>query len=424
MTGLFQPALAFVGTATPPFPLSPDSSMPIRKRLVIQFTGYEGLHPKAVRVRHAQALKDFDRLWKAKTRLPPMRDEPDDCGTMTAVTEGNGWRTETEFCQFGTADIFDDYAERSTPRRMLTGFHAFMNILFTGTLWRYLMTSWRFVLFFLWPFLLSLAILAVAILLAAGPLIAGFSPFHLVWSVPLAAFAATLLVRKPGDRFFMSYLLDDWSAAYDRIHGRNDKLVRRREAFAEAMKRKIEASGADEVIVVAHSLGTVPAVEALADLQRERPDLLARQPVSLLAIGSCLMMIALHPKAKALREDVRVVIGESPVLWSEFQVLTDIIHFYGSNPARTLKIETANPPLINRIRFKHVHSDNRYKRSKGNFFLMHLLYMRGAEKKNFYDFGMFLHGPFFFRDLMTDYKGKAAPLDEEGRLPIEYRDAT
>ena len=397
--------------------------MSLRKRLVIQFTGYEGLHPKAVRVRHAQALKDFDRLWKAKTKLPPMTEEPDDCGTTTAVTVGNGWQTETEFCQFGTADIFDDYAARSTPKRMLTGFHAFLNILFTGTLWRYLTTSWRFILFFLWPFLLSLAILAIAALLAFTPMAAGLSALHLLWSVPLAAVVATLLVRKPGDRFFMSYLLDDWSAAYDRIHGRNEKLNQRRKAFAEALKQKIEASNADEVIIVAHSLGTVPAVEALADLQRVRPDLLAKQPVSLLAIGSCLMMIALHPKAKSLREDVRVVIEESPVLWSEFQVLTDIIHFYGSDPAKVLKLETTNPPLINRIRFKNVHSENRYKRSKGNFFLMHLLYMRGAEKKNFYDFGMFMHGPFFFRELMTEHKGKAAPLDEEGRLPVRHSEA-
>ncbi|MDR6430340.1 alpha/beta hydrolase [Brucella pseudogrignonensis] len=390
--------------------------MSFRKRLVIQFTGYEGLHPKAVRVRHALALKDFDRLWRAKTKLPLMKDEPDDCGTLTATTQGNGWQTETEFCQFGTADIFDDYAARSTPKRMLTGFRAFMNIFFTGTLLRYLLTSWRFVMFFLWPFLLSIVIIAIAALITYAPILAGFPIWNLVWSLPIAALVATLLVRWPGDRFFMSYLLDDWSAAYDRIYRRNDKLKARRKAFAEALKKKIEESDADEVVIVGHSLGTVPAVEALADLQRERPDLLRKQPVSLLAIGSCLLMIALHPKAKALREDVRVVMEDSPVLWSEFQVLTDIIHFYGSDPAKALKITTQNQPLIHRIRFKNVHSENRYKRSKGNFFLMHLLYMRGAEKKNFYDFGMFLHGPFFFRDLMTAYQDKAAPLDEEGRL--------
>ncbi|MBC2886180.1 alpha/beta hydrolase [Ochrobactrum sp. CM-21-5] len=391
-----------------------------RKRLVIQFTGYEGLHPKAVRIRHAQALRDFDRLWKVRTKLSPMTDESDGCGSLTATSQGTDWQTETEFCQFGTADIFDDYSARSTLKRMITGFHAFMNILFTGTLWRYLVTSWRFVLFFLWPFLLSLAILAMAVLVAASPVMSGFSAAHLLWSIPLAAIIATLLVRRPGDRFFMSYLLDDWSAAYDRIHNRNKKLNLRRKAFSEALKRKLQQTDADEVIIVAHSLGTVPAVEALAATHRERPDLLQKQPVSLLAIGSCLMMIALHPKAKTLREDVRVVIEDSPVLWSEFQVLTDIIHFYGSDPARALKLRPHTPPLINRIRFKNVHSENRYNRSKGNFFLMHLLYLRGAEKKSFYDFGMFLHGPFFLHELLTVHKGKAAPLDEEGRLPLRY----
>ncbi|OYR21742.1 hypothetical protein CEV31_0581 [Brucella thiophenivorans] len=291
-----------------------------------------------------------------------------------------------------------------------------MNILFTGTLWRYLTTSWRFVIFFMWPFLLSIALIAIASLITYAPVLIGFPLWNLLWSVPVAAIAATLMVRWPGDRFFMSYLLDDWSAAYDRTHDRNKKLIERRKAFAEALKKKIAESNADEVIIVAHSLGTVPAVEALADVQRERPDLLRKQPVSLLAIGSCLLMIALHPKARTLREDMRVVMEVSPVLWSEFQVLTDIIHFYGSDPAKTLKIKTEKPPLIHRIRFKNVHSENRYKRSKGNFFLMHLLYMRGAEKKNFYDFGMFLHGPFFFSELMTAHKDKAAPLDEEGRL--------
>src|SRR5690606_17015252 len=64
------------------------SPIMLRKRLVIQFTGYEGLHPKAVRIRHAQASRDFDRLWNAKTKLSPMTDEPDDCGSLQANTRG------------------------------------------------------------------------------------------------------------------------------------------------------------------------------------------------------------------------------------------------------------------------------------------------------------------------------------------------
>jgi hypothetical protein len=396
--------------------------MTVKKRLVLNFTGYEGLHPNAVRGRHMQAVADFDRLWHARTEATRMSDEGADCGSMKVTTEGADWKTEVEFCQFGTADIFDDYAKRSTLTRLVTGLHSFLDIVLTGTLWRYAMTSWRFILFFLWPFGLTLAILGLAALVAALPAILGLSAPHFLWSAPLAIVAGAVLMRWPGKKFFLSYLLDDWSAAYDRIHAANPKLNNRRHEFAAFLARKLRETDADEVIIVGHSLGTVPAVEAIADIARDTPLLLKKQPVSLLSIGSCLLMIAFHPKARTLRGDIRLVLQETPVLWAEFQALTDIIHFYGSDPAKALGIVPVNPPVISDIRFKHVHSESRYKRAKGNFFKMHLLFLKGAQKRNAYDIGMFLHGPFSLRELVTKYKGKAAPLDEEGRVRTLPRD--
>ncbi|KXF76121.1 hypothetical protein ATN84_14545 [Paramesorhizobium deserti] len=390
--------------------------MIVKKRLVLNFTGYEGLHPGAVRGRHMQAVADFDRLWHARTQATPMVAEDGGCGSMQLMTEGADWKTEVEFCQFGTADIFDDYAKRSTLSRLSTGLRAFLDILFTGTLWRYAVTSWRFILFFLWPFGLTLTLVGLAALIAVIPLILGLGTLHFTWSLPLAVAAGAILMRWPGKKFFLSYLLDDWSAAYDRIHRGNSKLNARRHEFADFLTRKLRETDADEVVIVGHSLGTVPAVEAIADISRQSPELLEKQPVSLLAIGSCLLMIAFHPKAGNLREDVRTVMENTSVLWAEFQALTDIIHFYDSNPAQALAITPKNPPVISRIRFKNVHNESRYKRAKGNFFKMHLLFLKGAQKRNSYDFGMFLHGPFALRGLVTTHKEKAAPLDEEGRL--------
>ncbi|PYE86278.1 alpha/beta hydrolase [Phyllobacterium leguminum] len=390
--------------------------MTVKKRLVLNFTGYEGHHPNAVRGRHMQAVADFDRLWHAHTQATPMVAEDAGCGAMRLTTQGADWQTQIEFCQFGTADIFDDYAKRPTLTRLLTGLRAFLDILLTGTLWRYARTSWRFVVFFLWPFGLTLAIIGMATLVAANPVIMGLSTLHLIWSLPLAVAIGAILMRWPGKKFFLSYLLDDWSAAYDRVHGGNPKLNARRKEFAAILGQKIHDSDADEVVIVGHSLGTVPAVEAIAQIRRETPELFEKQPVTLLSLGSCLLMLAFHPKAKSLREDIRTVLQETPVLWAEFQALTDIIHFYGSDPALVLAITPAKPPVISRIRFKNVHSESRYKRAKGNFFKMHLLFLKGAQKRNAYDIGMFLHGPFALGDLVTAYKGKAAPLDEEGRL--------
>ncbi|MEP7454256.1 alpha/beta hydrolase [Phyllobacterium sp. SB3] len=390
--------------------------MSVKKRLVINFTGYEGLHPDAVRGRYLNSSGDFNRLWKTTTNAGAMVGEGPDIATMRIETAGANWNTETEFCQYGTADIFDDYSARNIIMRFATGLMAFIDILLSGTFYRYMRTSWRFCLFFMWPFALACLITLVVLGVGLSPVWAGFNPWHMMWSIPLALIVCRVLVRWPGDKIFFSYLLDDWAAASDRIHGRNRNLIQRRRDFADHLIRKLRTSDADEVVIISHSLGTVPAVEAIADVWRKEPELLKNRPMSLVAAGSCLLMIALHPQAKALKEDVRIVMQETPVFWAEFQTISDIIHFYKSNPAEALGIEPRTQPTIRRIKFKNVHKPARYARAKKNFFKMHLLFLKGAQIRNTYDMGMFVQGPFMFAKLMTEYDGEAAPLDAEGRI--------
>nr|WP_244642440.1 alpha/beta hydrolase [Phyllobacterium sp. 628] len=304
--------------------------MAVKKRLVINFTGYEGLHPDAVRGRYLNSAADFNSLWHAKTKAGPMLPEGPNIASMHLETSGSDWAVETEFCQYGTADLFDVYSSRNVVTRFATGMMAFLDILLTGTFWRYLRTSWRFCIFFMWPFVLACFISLVGLGIGLGPLWGGFSAYHLLWTVPLALAVARLLIRWPGQKVFLSYLLDDWAAASDRIYRRNAALLERRAAFAAHLARKLRESDADEVLIIGHSLGTVPAVEAIADVWRSEPQLMKRRPISLMATGSCLLMIAFHPRAAQLREDVRVVLQETPVLWTEFQTIADIVHFYKS----------------------------------------------------------------------------------------------
>lgn len=390
--------------------------MIVKKRLVLNFPGYEGLHPNAVRGRYLNSAADFDRLWHTRTVAGALTEEGSDLASFPIETTGQNWVTQTEFCQFGSADLFDHYAARSTPVRLFTGSRAFLNIVATGTFWRYVTNAWRFSLFFLWPFLLMVLLTAIVVITASLPLILSLGVLNCLWSVPLAVGIGALLLRWPGQKLFMSYLLDDWSAAYDRIYGSNPVLNAKRETFARLMQEKLRNTDADEVVIVGHSLGTVPMVEAIADVWRREPALFQRVPVSVLSIGSCLLMIGLHPKAKSLRADTKLVFEEVPVCWAEFQSITDIIHFYKTNPAEVLGIKPAQPLIISTIKFKKVHSSKRYTRAKGNFFRMHLLFLKGAQRRQNYDIAMFHQGPFAFRDLVTTHKGKAAPLDDEGRL--------
>src|SRR4029434_10671767 len=123
--------------------------------------------------------------------------EGQNIASMQIKTSGANWQTETEFCQYGAADIFDAYATRNVATRFATGLMAFLDILLTGTFWRYLRTSWRFCIFLMWPFALACFITLVTIGVGLFPLFAGYSALHLLWTIPLALTIGRLLIHWP-----------------------------------------------------------------------------------------------------------------------------------------------------------------------------------------------------------------------------------
>ena len=92
------------------------NEMAVKKRLVINFTGYEGLHPDAVRGRYLNSSADFNSLWHAKTR--DRTDEP--AGQNIAPCKSKpaalNWQPKRNSASMAAADIFDAYARETLPR--------------------------------------------------------------------------------------------------------------------------------------------------------------------------------------------------------------------------------------------------------------------------------------------------------------------
>ena len=106
-------------------------------------------------------------------------------------------------------------------------------------------------------------------------------------------------------------------------------------------------------------------------------------------------------------------------LWAEFQTITDIIHFYKSDPAAALGNQAARASRLSGKSASSIFTAPSVMRApRQNFFKMHLLFLKGAQIRNPYDIGMFVQGPFAFKDLVTTYHGSAAPLDEVGNLRL------
>ena len=309
------------------------------------------------------------------------------------TTQGSAWTTHAEVVLYDLACLNAMYDRQPMPVRLLRGFGAVLDLLFHGTALRYLRDGWRFFLFFLFPFFFVMAIV-VLMALAIAPA-ALESPWHLAWSVPLAlaGFASLCVFAK---RMHVPLMMDLWALTVDVPRGRKDDVRRMLAAVADDIATRIAASKVDEVIVVGHSFGAVPAVMALAD---PRVTKVAQQhPVGLLAAGSYLLAVAHHPAAKALREATRRVL-RSPVTWLDAQSHTDPINFFRTNPADALRVHVAKRPSIVEVRFKQQLDPTSYAQIRGDFFRTHRQFVYGVERRSHYSLFGIIGGPERFTDV-------------------------
>lgn len=103
----------------------------------------------------------------------------------------------------------------------------------------------------------------------------------------------------------MDYMLSDWVFARDMMRERRPAIAGRAAAFAREIAAGMAEGDVDEVVVVAHSLGAVWMLQAVALALTQVPGLARGAiPLGLAGVGSSTLKIALHPAAGWLRKSV------------------------------------------------------------------------------------------------------------------------
>ena len=323
------------------------------------------------------------------------RYEDGPCATATVDMDcqGPGWKVQSEVVFYGLAEFNNIYMGMPGPKRFLQGFLSVLDLCLTGAALRYLRDGWRFFLFFLSPFLVVAVMLALIALAVLPPVLMGI--WHAAWSVPLA-FALSLGASALGRRTHVPLIMDLWMLTVDVARGRRAEVNLVLDAVVEDIAARIAASNADEIIVVGHSFGAIPAIMALADARVTR--VAQTRPVGLLAAGSFLLAVAHHPAAKSLREASRRVM-RSAVAWLDAQSHTDPVNFFRTNPADALRVDVARRPSICEVRFKHQLSPESYRAIRGDFFRTHRQFVFGVERRSHYSLFAIIGGPERFADV-------------------------
>jgi len=366
----------------------------VRKRGFLCIGGYEPIDAEWWYRRFERELKRFEATWNAQaTMSPPVISEDSALAGWKIDTKGENWRTETEYRLLRWDDFVTADFARSDLERVPKGIAALLDFVFSGAAIRYFIVSVRYGFFFLYPFVILAGIVAAAIFAPKLLALLGLPiPGLVAFVLSIAVFVGLMYVL--GRVLLLNYMFDDWIFAAQFVHRSRPGLDERLDRFAREIVTCAKDTSCDEVIVSAHSLGGALIMDVLDRALKLDPQLGQHGPkLWLMATGSSLLKVALHPKGKWLREAVARVADAKGIDWIEYQAIVDVISFYKVNPVVAMGLSERRNPIVQKVKIRDMLAPETYKRFWGNFFRLHRQWSMGNERRYFYDYYQVICGP-------------------------------
>ena len=397
----------------------------VRRRHVYHVAGYDPIDAGAQYRRFTRQLGIFRRTWGVDAVLSDLEAPSAQSRAWWTVTaSGSNWQVEAVHEVLLWDDVVRGDFKRSLPLRLLHGARTYLDFILTGTMFRYIVANPRYAIFFLFP-MAALALFVAAGWIAAVALTAflgleGVAAAILGLAVGLVVFL--ILLRWPGRRWRVQQLLDDWIFAHDYMHGRRGDIDARLDRFAEALVARAQAGGADEIVLVGHSLGAMLVLDILVRALARDPEV-GRRGVALcvLTIGATIPKFALHPRSDGMRRKIARIAAEPSIAWTEYQSRDDTISFYKFDPVSLRRIggdRLEGRPVIRRVQIHDMVTPATFARFRHNVLRLHYQSVMGNETRAPYDYFLMACGPVAFRDWTTAPDGLLDFVADDGT----YRD--
>lgn len=277
----------------------------------------------------------------------------------------------------------------------------------------------------LYPIVLLLAELALAVTAGSGVAALMGRLTGAGWGVALAAGPATVwagltLCRRLDRHVYAWYLMHDYAFTAAKGGAVPAALSGRMADFADRIAAALSQDW-DEVLVVGHSSGAHLAISVLADLTRAGR-VAARGPeLAFLSLGQVVPMVSFLPGAGRLRDDLAWLSERPDLTWVDVTAPGDGCAFALCDPVAVSGM--AGPgkrwPLILSAAFTRTLTPERWKALRWRFFRLHFQYLCAFDRPGDYDYFQITAGPLSLADR---YAGRApsksrieTPLNLYGR---------
>lgn len=351
------------------------------------------------------------------------------CGYRLAVAGagGQGWRVDARIegreVEAGFEVLVWSDLVRGSMRQGIVATYAQL----ARTAWIYLRTGTLFrlarlrrgpTIAALYPFLVLIAELALALGVAAA---AGWLAARVAgpagWLVaPPLLWAALRVARRADGRIYAWYLIHDYAYGARDRGAYPPELAARLDDWRDRVAAAL-ASDADEVLVVGHSTGAHLAVSVLAGLPRVPCD----RTLGLLTLGQVVPMIAFLPEATRLRGDLARLSRRDDLTWVDVTAPGDGCAYALCDPVAVTGVAPADQrwPLVVSAAFSQTMGNADWQRLRRHWFRLHFQYLCAFAQPGAYDYFRITAGP---RTLADRFDGVAPSPGRIRRPANPFRD--
>jgi hypothetical protein len=384
-----------------------------KKRLAFHIGGYDPSPPVKVHERFSRELGRFERTWSVTASVSPITIEADQA-MWNVVTSGSNWQVETQCHLVRWDDVMAEYGRRPAWQRIPLGLLAFADFVMGGALWGYVRTSLRYALFFLYPYVIFAAIVALAWF--AGTVSANASQSALI-GIATIAVAFVALLHAASRWLHLSLMFDDWIFSRTCIRHGDPVLNRRLDLVARQMVAAARAGEVDEILIFCHSLGAVLGVDLVDRALRYDPNFgITGARVALATAGSSILKIGLHSRAIRFHALLARVAAAPNPFWVDYQSRADHLNFFKVDPVAGCGLKATGRPVVRDAHIRDMVDPIFYRRMRRNFYRLHCQFVSGNERRASYDYFMLFCGPLLAERQVLMPDGARSAIGENGAL--------
>ncbi|MBN9147370.1 MULTISPECIES: hypothetical protein [unclassified Nitrobacter] len=401
----------------------------IARRHVFHIGGYDPISPEQQLERFRRSLALFQRTWGVKAAIVSRIDATPVSASWEMEASGPNWNTRTSYEMLRWDDLIREDHARGMWSRLREAFVTLADFVLTGTLFRFMYSSWKYAGFFLFPYLYLAGFAACGAGIGYGLVrLAGVTGFAAVLLTVVSTVVVTAgLLYLLGWRWPINHVFDDWIFSREFVYGKRPRMDARIDQFAERILDSIRNADVDEIVVVGHCLGAALVMDAVARALKREPEL-ARcgPPLCILTVGATIPKFSLHSRGERIRQATQRVADEPRIRWTEYHARDDAISFYRFDPVtlkRFSRERSDGRPNVRRVQLHEMMDKASFRRHRFNFMLLHYKFLMGNSVRANYDHCLIVCGPLPF-DEITAPRGGVERFGEDGALLSKARPVT